>query len=257
MNSTADVNGVDVKTASTDDQPSGVAQLLGRSNRLGSDPTVTNYGGGNTSVKVRQLSPATGAEVELLYVKGSGGDLGTLQAAGLAVLELDRVRALDGVYRGLEFEDEMVGYFPFCAFGAGGATPSIDTPMHGLVGYDHVDHLHPDAVIALACAADGEALVQKIWGGAVAWVPWRRPGWELGRTLAEIARNPEVGTGSPPGERRAMRWNSATCRSSGRRRTIWMRTPFPNRSAPERPVGSSMGRAAANGQRSCSRICGR
>ncbi len=192
MNSTADINGADVKTASTDDQPSGVAQLLGRSNRLGSDPTVTNYGGGNTSVKVRQLSPATGAEVELLYVKGSGGDLGTLQAAGLAVLELDRVRALDGVYRGLEFEDEMVGYFPFCAFGAGGATPSIDTPMHGLVGYDHVDHLHPDAVIALACAADGEALVQKIWGGAVAWVPWRRPGWELGRTLAEIARNPEV-----------------------------------------------------------------
>ena len=172
--------------------PDGVAELLARSNRLGSDPTVTNYGGGNTSVKVRQVSPATGAEVELLYVKGSGGDLGTLQAGGLAVLELDRVRALDGVYRGVEFEDEMVGFFPFCAFGTGGATPSIDTPMHGLVAHDHVDHLHPDAVIALACAADGEALVEKIWGGTIAWVPWKRPGWELGRALAEISTDPKV-----------------------------------------------------------------
>jgi rhamnulose-1-phosphate aldolase/alcohol dehydrogenase len=176
----------------TDEIPTGVAELLGRSNRLGSDPTVTNYGGGNTSVKVRQISPATGAEVELLYVKGSGGDLGTLKASGLATLELDRVRALDGVYRGIEFEDEMVGYFPFCAFGTGGATPSIDTPMHGLVHFDHVDHLHPDAVIAIACAADGEALVEKIWGGTIAWVPWKRPGWELGRALAEIARRPGV-----------------------------------------------------------------
>jgi rhamnulose-1-phosphate aldolase/alcohol dehydrogenase len=172
--------------------PTGVQELLDRSNRLGSDPTVTNYGGGNTSVKVRQVSPATGAEVELLYVKGSGGDLGTLKASGLAVLELDRVRALDSVYRGVEFEDEMVGYFPYCAFGTGGAAPSIDTPMHGLVAFDHVDHLHPDAVIALACAADGEALVEKIWGGSVAWVPWKRPGWELGRALAEISRRPGV-----------------------------------------------------------------
>ena len=172
--------------------PAGVAELIGRSNRLGSDPTVTNYGGGNTSVKVRQVSPATGAEVELLYVKGSGGDLGTLKAGGLAVLELERIRALDGVYRGVEFEDEMVGFFPYCSFGTGGATPSIDTPMHGLVDYDHVDHLHPDAVIALACAADGEALVEKIWGGTVAWVPWKRPGWELGRALAAIAADPKV-----------------------------------------------------------------
>ena len=177
---------------SSNELPAGVAELLGRSNRLGSDPTVTNYGGGNTSVKVRQISPATGTEVELLYVKGSGGDLGTLKPGGLAVLELDRVRALDNVYRGVDFEDEMVGFFPFCAFGTGGATPSIDTPMHGLVGYDHVDHLHPDAVIALACAADGEALVEKIWGGTIAWVPWKRPGWELGRALAKIAENPDV-----------------------------------------------------------------
>ncbi|MET3807377.1 rhamnulose-1-phosphate aldolase/alcohol dehydrogenase [Nakamurella sp. UYEF19] len=176
----------------TEQIPAGVAELLGRSNRLGSDPKVTNYGGGNTSVKVREISPATGVEVELLYVKGSGGDLGTLKAGGLAVLELDRVRALDGVYRGVDFEDEMVGFFPFCAFGTGGATPSIDTPMHGLVHYDHVDHLHPDAVIAIACAADGEALVEKIWGGTVAWVPWKRPGWELGRAMAALAKDPKV-----------------------------------------------------------------
>ena len=172
--------------------PPAVADLLARSNRLGADPTVTNYGGGNTSVKVRQTSPATGGEVELLYVKGSGGDLGTLKAAGLAILELDRVRALDGVYRGVAYEDEMVGYFPFCSFGTGGATPSIDTPMHSLVAHDHVDHLHPDAVIALACSANGEELVEKIWGGTVAWVPWKRPGWELGRTLRDLAENPRV-----------------------------------------------------------------
>jgi len=172
--------------------PDGVAELLTRSNRLGSDPTVTNYGGGNTSVKVRQLSPATGEEVELLYVKGSGGDLGTLKATGLAVLERQRLVALDGMYRGVDSEDEMVGFFPYCSFGTGGATPSIDTPMHGLVDHAHVDHLHPDSVIALACAADGEELVAKIWGGAVAWVPWQRPGWELGRSMAKLSKDPNV-----------------------------------------------------------------
>jgi rhamnulose-1-phosphate aldolase/alcohol dehydrogenase len=172
--------------------PTGVRELLERSNRMGSDPTVTNYGGGNTSAKVTVPSPATGQDVELLYVKGSGGDLGTLRAAGLAVLERDRLVALDDVYRGVEHEDEMVGLFPYCAFGTGGATPSIDTPMHGLVDLPHVDHLHPDSVIALACAADGEELVGKIWGGAVAWVPWKRPGWELGRAMAELSRDPQV-----------------------------------------------------------------
>ncbi len=172
--------------------PAAVAELIVRSNRLGSDPTITNYGGGNTSVKVRQLNPATGSEVELLYVKGSGGDLGTLQTTGLAVLERDRLVALDGAYRGAAHEDEMVGLFPFCSFGGGGATPSIDTPMHGLVDLPHVDHLHPDAVIALACAADGEQLVRKIWGGTVAWVPWKRPGWELGRAMRELAADSSV-----------------------------------------------------------------
>ena len=201
-------------TQSTDDLPEGVAQLLARSNRLGSDPAVTNYGGGNTSAKVTRISPATGEEVELLYVKGSGGDLGTLKAPGLAVLERDRLVALDNVYRGVDHEDEMVGLFPYCAFGTGGATPSIDTPMHGLVDHAHVDHLHPDAVIALACAADGPDLVQQIWGGRVAWVPWQRPGWELGRSMAELSKDPNVigavlgGHGLTAwGVDLAMRWN--------------------------------------------------
>lgn len=172
--------------------PQGVAELLARSNRLGSDPTVTNYGGGNTSAKVSVTSPATGEPVELLFVKGSGGDLGTLEATGLAVLERDRLVALDQVYEGVEQEDAMVELFPFCSFGRGGATPSIDTPMHGLVDLPHVDHLHPDAVIALACAADGERLVREIWAGAVAWVPWRRPGWELGKAMADLSVDPDV-----------------------------------------------------------------
>ncbi len=182
----------DVSENRTNALPKAVDELLGRSNRLGSDPTVTNYGGGNTSAKVTVTSPATGEPVELLYVKGSGGDLGTLEAKGLAVLERDRLVALDNVYRGIEHEDEMVELFPFCAFGTGGATPSIDTPMHGLVDLAHVDHLHPDAVIALACAVDGEKLVREIWGGAVAWVPWQRPGWELGKSMAELSQDPGV-----------------------------------------------------------------
>lgn len=172
--------------------PNGVTALLARSNRLGSAPEVTNFGGGNTSVKVRQLNPATGTESDVLYVKGSGGDLGTLTADGLCVLERDRVLGLDAAYRGVEHEDDMVGLFPYCTFGAGGAAPSIDTPMHALVDFAHVDHLHPDAVIALACAADGEALVDKIWGGTVAWVPWQRPGWELGKVMRELAARPGV-----------------------------------------------------------------
>ena len=174
------------------DLPSGVVDLLDRSNRLGSDPTITNYGGGNTSAKVRQINPATGAESEVLYVKGSGGDLGTLGPDGLAVIERERFLALDGAYRGVGHEDEMVGLFPYCSFGAGGAAPSIDTPMHGLVDLPHVDHLHPDAVIALACAPDGEELVRKIWGGTVGWVPWKRPGWELGRAMRELSSDPAV-----------------------------------------------------------------
>jgi rhamnulose-1-phosphate aldolase/alcohol dehydrogenase len=166
-----------------------VRQLLARSNRLGSDPRNTNYAGGNASAKGTATDPVTGAPAELLWVKGSGGDLGTLTEAGLAVLRLDALRALVNVYPGVEREDEMVAAFDFCAFGKGGAAPSIDTAMHGLVESAHVDHLHPDAGIAFAAAADGEALTAECFGDRVAWVPWRRPGFQLGLDIAAIKRD--------------------------------------------------------------------
>src|SRR6187397_2347386 len=156
------------------------AELIARSNRLGKDPRVTNYAGGNTSAKGTETDPVTGEPVELLWVKGSGGDLGTLTEAGLAVLRLDRLRALVDVYPGVEREDEMVAAFDYCLHGKGGAAPSIDTAMHGLVEAPHVDHLHPDSGIALATAAGGEKLTADCFGDRVAWVPWRRPGFQLG-----------------------------------------------------------------------------
>jgi rhamnulose-1-phosphate aldolase/alcohol dehydrogenase len=165
-----------------------VASLLARSNRLGSDPKNTNYAGGNASAKGTATDPVTGQPAELLWVKGSGGDLGTLTEAGLAVLRLDALRALAGVYPGVEREDEMVAAFDFCAFGKGGAAPSIDTAMHGLVEAAHVDHLHPDAGIAIATSADGEKLTHECFGDRVAWVPWRRPGFQLGLDIAAIKR---------------------------------------------------------------------
>jgi rhamnulose-1-phosphate aldolase/alcohol dehydrogenase len=170
-----------------------VAALLARSNRLGSDPKNTNYAGGNASAKGTATDPVTGQPAELMWVKGSGGDLGTLTEAGLAVLRLDPLRALAGVYPGVEREDEMVAAFDFCAFGKGGAAPSIDTAMHGLVEAAHVDHLHPDAGIAFATAADGEKLTRECFGDRVAWVPWRRPGFQLGLDIAAIKReHPEA-----------------------------------------------------------------
>jgi rhamnulose-1-phosphate aldolase/alcohol dehydrogenase len=170
-----------------------VSTLIGRSNRLGSDPRNTNYAGGNTSAKGSAIDPVTGTPVELLWVKGSGGDLGTLTEAGLAVLRLDRLRALVDVYPGVEREDEMVAAFDFCLHGRGGAAPSIDTAMHGLVDAAHVDHLHPDSGIALATAADGEALTRRCFGDRVAWVDWRRPGFQLGLDIAAIRRaNPDA-----------------------------------------------------------------
>ncbi|MEU2545925.1 bifunctional aldolase/short-chain dehydrogenase [Streptomyces roseolus] len=163
-----------------------VAALLARAHRLGADPTVTNYAGGNASAKGSAPDPVTGGDVELMWVKGSGGDLGTLTEDGLAVLRLDRLRALASVYPGVEREDEMVAAFDHCLYGKGGAAPSIDTAMHGLVDAPHVDHLHPDAGIALACAADGEKLTAECYGEKVAWVPWRRPGFQLGLDIAAI-----------------------------------------------------------------------
>jgi rhamnulose-1-phosphate aldolase/alcohol dehydrogenase len=169
------------------------AELVARSNRLGADPRTTNYAGGNTSAKGVDLDPVTGEDVELLWVKGSGGDLGTLTEKNLAVLRLDRVRALVDVYPGVEREDEMVAAFDYCLHGKGGAAPSIDTAMHALVDAAHVDHLHPDSGIAFATAADGEALTQEVFGDSVVWVPWRRPGFQLGLDIAEIkAENPQA-----------------------------------------------------------------
>jgi rhamnulose-1-phosphate aldolase/alcohol dehydrogenase len=167
--------------------------LIARSNRLGADPRNTNYAGGNTSAKGTATDPVTGGDVELLWVKGSGGDLGTLTEKGLAVLRLDRLRALTEVYPGVEREDEMVAAFDYCLHGRGGAAPSIDTAMHGLVDAPHVDHLHPDSGIAVATAADGEALTREIFGDRVVWVPWRRPGFQLGLDIAAIKdANPQA-----------------------------------------------------------------
>ncbi|MFC8828982.1 bifunctional aldolase/short-chain dehydrogenase [Streptomyces sp. NPDC057137] len=162
------------------------AELLARSHRLGADPRNTNYAGGNTSAKGLAPDPVSGADTELMWVKGSGGDLGTLTGPGLAVLRLDRLRALAEVYPGVEREDEMVAVFDYCLHGKGGAAPSIDTAMHGLVDAAHVDHLHPDSGIALACAADGEALTAECFGDRVVWVPWRRPGFQLGLDIAAV-----------------------------------------------------------------------
>ena len=170
------------------DASTAVPALIERSNRLGADPRNTNYAGGNTSAKAQATDPVTGHPVELMWVKGSGGDLGTLTETGLAVLRVDRLRALVDVYPGVEHEDDMVAAFDYCLHGRGGAAPSIDTAMHGLVDADNVDHLHPDAGIAFATAADGEALTKACFGDRVVWVPWRRPGFQLGLDIAAVQR---------------------------------------------------------------------
>ncbi|HEV7384022.1 MAG TPA: bifunctional rhamnulose-1-phosphate aldolase/short-chain dehydrogenase [Phenylobacterium sp.] len=157
--------------------------LLYRSNLLGSDLTVTNFGGGNTSAKLAQGDPLTGEPVEVLWVKGSGGDLGSMTLAGFSTLYLEKLLALETLYRGVDFEDEMVGYLPHCTFDLNPRAASIDTPLHAYLPFPHIDHVHPDAVIALAAASDGEAATREIYGGAVGWLPWKRPGFELGLTL--------------------------------------------------------------------------
>src|SRR5215471_10909358 len=193
-----------------------VAELIGRSNRLGADPRNTNYAGGNTSAKGLAADPVTGDHVELLWVKGSGGDLGTLTAPGLAVLRLDRLRALTGVYPGVGREDEMVAAFDYCLHGKGGAAPSIDTAMHGLEDAAHVDHLHPDSGIALATAADGEALTRDCFGDRVLWVPWRRPGFQLGADIAAVARDSPQAIGVILGGHGITAWGatSAECEAN-------------------------------------------
>ena len=190
-----------------------VEELLGRSNRLGSNPKFTNYAGGNTSAKGDAKDPSTGKDVEVLYVKGSGGDLGTLKEAGLAGLYLDRMRALVDVYRGVEHEDEMVALFDYCTFGRSGAAPSIDTAMHGLVDAAHVDHLHPDSIIALATAADGPALTKECFGDEILWVDWRRPGFQLGLDISKLAQEHPKAKGAILGGHGLTTWaeTSAEC----------------------------------------------
>jgi rhamnulose-1-phosphate aldolase/alcohol dehydrogenase len=187
-----------------------VDELLDRAHRLGSDPRNTNYAGGNASVKGTAIDPVTGEPVEVMWVKGSGGDLGTLTQAGLSMLRIDRLRSLVGVYPGVEREDEMVAAFDYCLFGRGGAAPSIDTAMHGLVEAAHVDHLHPDAGIALATAADGESITKDCFGDRVVWVPWRRPGFQLGLDIAAIRESHPHAIGTILGGHGITAWGNSS-----------------------------------------------
>ena len=157
-----------------------VGLLIYRSNLLGADLRLTNYGGGNTSCKVMSKDPLSGKETEVMWIKGSGGDIGTLKKSGLAALYVDRLRNLENVYRGLEHEDEMVELFNHCIYDLSSKAPSIDTPLHGFLPFKHIDHLHPDAAIAIAAAKDGKRITQELFNGEIGWVEWQRPGFDLG-----------------------------------------------------------------------------
>jgi rhamnulose-1-phosphate aldolase/alcohol dehydrogenase len=168
-------------------------RLIYRSNLLGSDKRITNYGGGNTSAKVMEKDPLTGETVEVMWVKGSGGDVGTIKRDGFATLYMDKLRALKTIYRGVEFEDEMVDYLPHCTFNLNPRAASIDTPLHAYVPRVHVDHMHPDAIIAIAASKNSKELTQEIFGGEIGWLPWKRPGYELGLWLGKFCEeNPKA-----------------------------------------------------------------
>jgi rhamnulose-1-phosphate aldolase/alcohol dehydrogenase len=170
-----------------------VALLIYRSNLLGADLRLTNYGGGNTSCKTMEKDPLTGKETEVMWIKGSGGDIGTLTRSGLAGLYVDRLRSLKNVYRGLDYEDEMVELFNHSIFDLNSKAPSIDTPLHGFLPFKHIDHLHPDAAIAIAAAKDGERITQELFKGSIGWVAWQRPGFDLGLKLKEcLDANPGI-----------------------------------------------------------------
>ncbi|MEA5256597.1 bifunctional aldolase/short-chain dehydrogenase [Arcicella aquatica] len=162
-----------------------VALFIYRSNLLGADLRLTNYGGGNTSVKIKDKDPLTGNQTDVMWIKGSGGDIGTLKKSGCAALYVDRLRALENVYRGIEFEDEMVELFNHCIFDLASKAPSIDTPLHGFLPFAHIDHLHPDAAIAIAAAKDGKQITEELFNGEIGWVGWQRPGFDLGLQLRE------------------------------------------------------------------------
>jgi rhamnulose-1-phosphate aldolase/alcohol dehydrogenase len=170
-----------------------VALLIYRSNLLGADLRLTNYGGGNTSCKVMAKDPLTGNQTEVMWVKGSGGDLGTLKRSGLAALYVDRLHSLENIYRGIAHEDEMVELFNHCIFDLSSKAPSIDTPLHGFLPFKHIDHLHPDAAIAIAAAKDGKRITEELFGGTIGWVPWQRPGFDLGLQLRQCLQdNPGI-----------------------------------------------------------------
>ncbi len=168
-------------------------KLLYRSNLLGADKRITNYGGGNTSAKVMETDPLTGDKVQVLWVKGSGGDVGTIKLDGFATLYQDKLEALKGIYKGVEDEDRMVGFLPHCTFNLNARAASIDTPLHGFVPYTHVDHMHPDAIIAIAASKNSKELTQQVFGADIGWLPWRRPGFQLGLDLeAFVKANPNA-----------------------------------------------------------------
>lgn len=170
-----------------------VALLIYRSNLLGADLRLTNYGGGNTSCKTLAKDPLTGKETEVMWVKGSGGDLGTLKRSGLAALYVDRLRSLKNVYKGIQFEDEMVELFNHCIFDLHSKVPSIDTPLHGFLPFKHIDHLHPDAAIAIAAAKDGKRITEELFNGTIGWVNWQKPGFDLGLQLKQcLDENPGI-----------------------------------------------------------------
>ncbi|MET0265013.1 MAG: class II aldolase/adducin family protein, partial [Duganella sp.] len=167
--------------------------LLYRSNLLGSDLRITNFGGGNTSAKVMMDDPLSGEQVEVLWVKGSGGDLGSIKLDGFSTLYMSKLNALKGRYRGLALEDEMVAYLPHCTFNLNPRAASIDTPLHAYIARKHVDHMHPDSVIAIAACANSQSLTQKIFEGELGWLPWQRPGYDLGLKLEEVSQgNPNL-----------------------------------------------------------------
>ncbi len=170
-----------------------VALLIYRSNILGQDLRITNYGGGNTSCKTFEKDPLSGKDVEIMWIKGSGGDIGTLTKAGLAGLYVDKLRALEGIYRGIDHEDEMVGLFNHCIYDLDSKAPSIDTPLHAFLPFKHIDHLHPDAAIAIAASKEGEKITEELFEGQIAWVPWQRPGFDLGLQLKKaLEENPGI-----------------------------------------------------------------
>ncbi len=176
--------------AATLDEP---GKLLYRSNLLGADKRITNYGGGNTSAKVWETDPLTGNKVRVMWVKGSGGDVGTIKLDGFATLYMEKLEALKGIYRGVEDEDRMVGFLPHCTFNLNPRAASIDTPLHGFVPFDHVDHMHPDAIIAIAASKNSRELTKDVFGSEIGWLPWRRPGFQLGLDLeAFVKANPDA-----------------------------------------------------------------